>query len=76
MKFSFDEVEIMNSYLEQQPVQDKEDFINILRNTIEHTDDVELIEICNNIIIKLRDLDEEKYTKLILELPIDTISVY
>jgi hypothetical protein len=77
MKFSFDEAEIINGYLEQQPeTPNKEAFINIVKDTIIHTEDPELVEICNNIIAKVRDFDEERYNKFITELPVENLTNY
>lgn len=77
MIFSFDESEIMNNYLDQEvePLS-KENFIQKLNYTKGHTEDPELIEICSNIILKINGLNEERYNKLILNLPVDTISLY
>lgn len=77
MKFSFDESEIMNHYLDQEEEKPtKEVFIQKLDDVKTNTEDSELIEVCSSIIVKLKNLDKEKYNNLISELPVDTISVY
>lgn len=77
MRFSFDESEIMNNYLEQQSTTPtKEDFIKDLRITIVNTEDMDLVEICNDIVMKLLELTKENYIKLVSELPIETMSNY
>lgn len=77
MKFTFDEAEIMNFYLEEEKIKrTRKDFIQKLDDVKEDSEDPELIEVCNSIIIKVGNFNDEKYTNLIANLPVDIITVY
>lgn len=76
MQFTFDEAEIMNFYLEEEIKPTRKDFIQKLSNIKEHSEDLELVEVCNSIIIKVGNFNDEKYNSLIADLPVDIITVY
>lgn len=76
MKFSFEEAELINYYLEDESNISKVDFIEKINNIKNKSEDKALIELLINIISKLRILVDDQYNNMISNLPVDIISVY
>ncbi|NFL43109.1 hypothetical protein FDB61_15590 [Clostridium botulinum] len=75
MKFSFDETEILNFYLENENIH-KDILIKKLNDIKSNSDDINLIDLCNSINKKIFNMDEKQYNNLITELPVDIITIY
>lgn len=77
MRFSFDEAETVNNFLERESVTpNKEAFIQIFSIAKAHAEDQDLTNTFSNIIEKVKELDEERYNKLVTELPVENLSNY
>jgi hypothetical protein len=77
MRFTFEESELINSFLDESTLTPSQDsFIKNFAYTKEHTEDPELIELYSSIISKVKTMTEEKYNKFISELPIETLTNY
>lgn len=76
MKFSFDESEVLNYYIEQENIKEKKLLIRAMDDTLNNSEDKELIEICKSIKKKINDINENQYNNLVTNLPVDTISIY
>lgn len=77
MKFSFDECEIINFlFNEENKVLETSSFISKVEVMKNNTENQDLLDLCESIILKFNEMNTEKYNGIISNLPVDTISVY
>lgn len=76
MKFSFEEAELINYYLEDENNISKLEFIEKINDIKNKSEDKALIELLINIISKLKILLDDQYNNMISNLPVDIISIY
>ena len=76
MKFSFEEAELINYYLEDENNISKLEFIEKITDIKNKSEDKALIELLINIISKLKILLDDQYNNMISNLPVDIISIY
>ncbi|WP_394884995.1 hypothetical protein [Clostridium butyricum] len=76
MKFSFEEAELINYYLEDENNISKLELIEKINDIKNKSEDKALIELLINITSKLKILLDDQYNDMISNLPVDIISIY
>lgn len=76
MKFSFEEAELINYYLEDENNISKLELIEKINDIKNKSEDKALIELLINITSKLKILLDDQYNYMISNLPVDIISIY